>query len=84
MCHTIRRALTPRWPLIPRWQPREHRQLVKSNPSTYGRPASSVYIGKGMSMESSMASTLNWDKDGDVRALLLLGACALEPALGYV
>jgi len=46
-------------------RPREHRQLVVSHPSTFGRPQSANDIGKGISTASSMASLLNWDTDGD-------------------
>ena len=46
-------------------RPREHRQLVQSSPSTYGRPDTAPKIGSGLSASASMASLLGWDKDGD-------------------
>ena len=46
-------------------RPREHRQLVASIPSTYGRPASVPSIGKGLSGVASTGALMNWDTDGD-------------------
>lgn len=46
-------------------RPREHRQLVQSNPSSYSRPDTADRIGKGITASGSMASLLHWDKDGD-------------------
>jgi hypothetical protein len=46
-------------------RPREHRQLVQSNPSTYGRPHSVGSFGKGLSGSASMGALLQWDTDGD-------------------
>jgi tetratricopeptide (TPR) repeat protein len=46
-------------------RPREHRQLVQSHPSTYGRPHTATKFGSGMSNSASMGSILGWDRDGD-------------------
>ena len=46
-------------------RPREHRQLVQSSPSTYGRPKSATQFGKGLTSSASIGSLLSWDKDGD-------------------
>jgi len=46
-------------------RPREHRQLVQSNPSNYGRPETAERIGKGLSPSASMGALLNFDADGD-------------------
>jgi len=46
-------------------RPREHRQLVASHPSTFGRPSTVNTIGKGLTSSASMVSLLNWDTDGD-------------------
>ena len=46
-------------------RPREHRQLVQTHPSTYGRPHTAETIGKGLSASASMGSLLQWDTDGD-------------------
>ena len=46
-------------------RPREHRQLVQSNPSNYTRPDTANNIGKGLSASASMGVLLNWDADGD-------------------
>lgn len=46
-------------------RPREHRQVVASSPSTYGRPNTASTIGVGLSGTASVGSLLAWDKDGD-------------------
>ena len=46
-------------------RPREHRQLVQSNPATYSRPQTAGQIGRGLTTYASMAKLLHWDKDGD-------------------
>lgn len=46
-------------------RPREHRQLVQSNPSTYSRPKSAQSFGKGLTSSHTMAALMGWDKDGD-------------------
>jgi len=46
-------------------RPREHRQLVQSNPSTYTRPETAPKIGKGLSASASMGKLLGFDKDND-------------------
>jgi len=46
-------------------RPQEHRQLVASNPCTYGRPQSASVFGKGITRASSLGALLGWDADGD-------------------
>lgn len=46
-------------------RPKEHRQLVQTNPATYGRPKSASSIGKGLTKAASLGALLGWDKDGD-------------------
>jgi len=46
-------------------RPREHRQLVQSNPATYGRPETAERIGRGLTPTSTAAKLLGWDKDND-------------------
>ena len=46
-------------------RPQEHRQIVPSNPCTYGRPKSASAFGKGMLRASSFGALLGWDADGD-------------------
>jgi len=46
-------------------RPREHRQLVQSNPSTYSRPETATNIGTGLSASASVAKLLQWDKNND-------------------
>ena len=51
------------------------RAQVMSHPSTFGRPESSVHIGKGLTSASSMASLMNWDADGDGNSARALPSC---------
>ena len=44
-------------------RPREHRQLVQSSPSTYGRPHSASAFGNGLTGVQSVGSLLAWDKE---------------------
>ena len=46
-------------------RPREHRQVVPSSPSLYGRPETAQSIGKGLTGAASVGSLLAFDKDGD-------------------
>ena len=46
-------------------RPREHRQVVPSSPSLYGRPETAPSIGKGLTGAASVGSLLAFDKDGD-------------------
>lgn len=46
-------------------RPQEHRQLVASNPCSYGRPKSASQFGKGITRASSLGALLGWDADGD-------------------
>lgn len=46
-------------------RPREHRQLVQSNPSSYSRPDTAERIGRGLTPTSSAAKLLQWDNDND-------------------
>ena len=46
-------------------RPREHKQIMPSTPSNYGRPHTALTIGEGLSSATSMAALGGWDKDGD-------------------
>ncbi len=63
-------------------RPREHRQVVQSSPSTYGRPHTATSIGKGLTGTASVGSLLAWDKDGDGNIDLEEFKAGIE-SLGY-
>jgi tetratricopeptide (TPR) repeat protein len=44
-------------------RPREHRQIVQSNPCTYGRPQSASAFGKGLTRAASLGALLGWDAE---------------------